>query len=123
MAAIIRGGRHPFSGLADGVDVCKYAFMRTTIMFDPALMRHAKARSAERGESLKALLTRALASELALPQTAAGRTRARLPLFGASTGTAVTLTNADLEQALTDADVEGLGVPARQSPGRARTRR
>jgi hypothetical protein len=97
--------------------------MRTTIMFDPALMRHAKARSAERGESLKALLTRALASELALPQAAPGRTRARLPLFGGTSGPAVSVSNADLEQALADADAEGFGLRGRQATGRTRAQR
>ncbi|MSO48303.1 MAG: hypothetical protein EXQ49_00125 [Acidobacteria bacterium] len=97
--------------------------MRTTVMFDAALMRHAKARSAERGESLKALLSRALASELALPQAAPGRIRARLPLFGAASGPAVAVTHANLEQALADADAEGIGLRSQQSIGRARARR
>ncbi|MBK9239436.1 MAG: hypothetical protein IPL75_04055 [Acidobacteria bacterium] len=97
--------------------------MRTTVMFDTALMRHAKARSAERGESLKTLLSRALASELALPQSARGRTRARLPLFGAATGPAVAATNASLEQALANADAEGVSPRSSPSTGRARARR
>lgn len=92
-------------------------------MFDPALMRSAKARSAERGESLKSLLSRALAAELALPQTAPSRAKVRLPLFGAATGPAVNVTNANLEQALADADAEAMRLPARSSTGRARARR
>ena len=97
--------------------------MRTTVMFDPTLMRSAKARSAERGESLKTLLSRALAAELALPQASPSRARARLPLFGATTGPSVSVTNADLEQALADADTEALGLPVRSATGRARARR
>jgi hypothetical protein len=92
-------------------------------MFDPVLMRSAKARSAERGESLKTLLSRALAAELALPQTAPGRARARLPLFGAPTGPSVRVSGADLEQALADADAEGLELPARAPARKVRARR
>ncbi len=91
-------------------------------MFEPALMRSAKARSAERGESLKTLLSRALAAELALPPTAPARVRARLPLFGGVSGPTVRLTNADLEQALADADAEAAQLPARPSTGRTRAR-
>lgn len=92
-------------------------------MFDPALMRAAKARSAERGESLKTLFSRALAAELALPQAEPRRARVRLPLFGTPAGAPVTVTNADLEQALAGADAEALGLPTRATPARARTRR
>src|SRR2546423_11622465 len=43
---------------------CFYAFMRTTVDFPGDLVRRAKARAAARGESLKTLLTRAVASEV-----------------------------------------------------------
>jgi hypothetical protein len=79
--------------------------MRTTVMFPPDLMRAAKARSGELGESLKTLLTRALAAELAhAPSTRTKAGRVALPLFGASDGPTVHLSNADLEHALADAD-------------------
>jgi hypothetical protein len=79
--------------------------MRTTVEFSPALMRAAKARSAERGESLKVLLIRAVTAELGgHPATAAARTRVTLPLFGAATGARVNPSSADLEQALADSD-------------------
>ena len=64
---------------------CLYAFMRTTIMFAPQLMRAAKAKSAERGESLKALLTRAVEAELGRNAPAASaRARVTLPMFGSA---------------------------------------
>lgn len=79
--------------------------MRTTVELPPELLRAAKARAAESGESLKALLTRAVSAEL---HTAADlprrRSRVQLPLFG-SKGPRVSLTNADLEQALAETDL------------------
>jgi hypothetical protein len=79
--------------------------MRTTVMFAPDLLRAAKARSAERGESLKALLTRAVEAELGREAAAdpGARQRVGLPLFGGA-GAAARLSNADLERALADAD-------------------
>jgi hypothetical protein len=78
--------------------------MGTTVELPPELMRAAKARAAETGESLKTLLTRAVAAELhAQPEDTGRSTKVRLPLFG-SAGRKVTLTNADLERALADAD-------------------
>lgn len=45
-----------------------YAFIRTTVMLSPELMRAAKARAAERGETFKDLLTRAVRKELGVPK-------------------------------------------------------
>ncbi len=102
--------------------MCLDAFMRTTVEFAPALMRAAKARSAERGESLKTLLTRAVAAELGVVRVAsADRPRVVLPLFGASTGPRVSPSNADLERALADADAAQ--VPPRQASNRSRRRK
>jgi len=98
--------------------------MRTTVELPPDLMRAAKARSAESGESLKTLLTRAVAAEL---DTHVARrnpnARVVLPLFGAAAGPRVRLSNADLERALADADVAALplSVPPRTS-GKPRRR-
>jgi hypothetical protein len=92
--------------------------MRTTVELPPDLLRTAKARSAERGESLKSLLARAVAVELG--RTAGGdgpRPRVRLPLFGAATGARADPSNADLERALGEADAR---VSRRMAPGRAR---
>jgi hypothetical protein len=89
--------------------------MRTTIVLPPALLRAAKSRSAERGESLKALITRAVAAELAAPQDLQARAaRVSLPLFGDPQGAKVRLTNRDLAEYLAAADAE------RVAPGRAR---
>jgi hypothetical protein len=96
--------------------------MRTTVELPPDLMRAAKARSAESGESLKTLLTRAVAAELDT-HVARRNQKARvvLPLFGAAAGPRVRPSNADLERALADADVATLPAPARAS-GKSRRR-
>jgi hypothetical protein len=74
--------------------------MRTTVEMPPELMRQAKARAAARGESLKTLLTRAVASELGKsPQPDAGM-RVRLPLFGNPKGKPVDISNEDIARAL-----------------------
>jgi len=79
--------------------------MRTTVELPPDLMRAAKARSAESGESLKALLTRAVAAELgSRPVRPGARERVTLPLFGAVSGRRARPSNVDLERALADAD-------------------
>jgi hypothetical protein len=97
--------------------------MRTTVELPPELMRAAKARSAESGESLKTLLTRAVAAELEAHVVRRGpKTRVSLPLFGASGGTRMRLSNADLERALADADIAALPLPASSKPRRLRGR-
>jgi hypothetical protein len=79
--------------------------MRTTIEFPPAVMRAAKARSAELGESLKVLLTRAVTAELGnQPMATTRRTRVTLPLFGSAQRPRVNVSNADLERALAGTD-------------------
>ncbi|MBI2203497.1 MAG: hypothetical protein HYU41_06575 [Candidatus Rokubacteria bacterium] len=69
----------------------------------PELLRRAKSRAAARGESLKALLTRAVAAELdrdAAPR--ASPERVSLPLFGDSTGRVVNVTSGAIARALAD---------------------
>jgi len=87
-------------------------------------MRAAKARSAESGESLKTLLTRAVAAELethAIRRTQ--KTRVVLPLFGAADGRRARPSNADLERALADADAAALPrAGASRVSGKARRR-
>ena len=97
--------------------------MRTTVMFPPDLMRVAKARSAELGESLKTLLTRALTTELGhhMP-TRSKPARVALPIFGSAGGPLVTLSNTDLERALADADAAAAAGP-RQKATRSRASR
>ena len=95
--------------------------MRTTVELPPDLLRAAKARSAESGESLKTLLTRAVAAELETPVARRGqKARVSLPLFGALEGPRVRPSNADLERALADADVAAL--PLSKPPKRSRRR-
>lgn len=81
--------------------------MRTTVELPPYLMRAAKARSAERGESLKALLTRAVEAEVGVHAKAGpARKRVTFPMFGDPNGPKVNLTNAALEQFMIDDEVE-----------------
>jgi hypothetical protein len=98
--------------------------MRTTVELPPDLMRAAKARSAESGESLKTLLTRAVAAELDTQVVRRSqKTRVTLPLFGGSAGPRVRPSNADLERALADADIAALPRAVRSAPASSRGRR
>jgi hypothetical protein len=81
--------------------------MRTTIDMPDALMRAAKARAAERGESLKDLVNRALAHELGLPSAPKRKTgRVAFPLIAHDAVPAVLVTNDDIAAALEAEDVE-----------------
>jgi hypothetical protein len=96
--------------------------MRTTVELPPDLMRAAKARSAESGESLKALLTRAVAAELGTSAVRRGSSaRVSLPLFGSADGARVQVTNEALERALAGDDAAHAGQ-ASKSPRRGRAR-
>jgi hypothetical protein len=78
--------------------------VRTTVELPVDLLRAAKARSAESGESLKSFLTRAVAAELeTFEKRPRPRGRVTLPLFGGS-GPRVRPTSASLERALADDD-------------------
>jgi hypothetical protein len=81
--------------------------MRTTIDVPDALMRAAKARAADRGESLKDLMNRALAHELGLPSGPKRKTgRVTLPLIARDAAPAVLVTNDDIATALEAEDIE-----------------
>ena len=81
--------------------------MRTTVDVPDALMRAAKARAADRGESLKDLVNRALAHELGLPSVPKRKTgRVTLPLVARDAAPAVHVTNDDIATALEAEDVE-----------------
>jgi hypothetical protein len=81
--------------------------MRTTIDMPDVLMRAAKTRAAERGESLKDLVNRALAHELGLPGTPKRKTgRVTLPLIASDAAPAVLVTNDDIAAALEADDIE-----------------
>jgi hypothetical protein len=81
--------------------------MRTSIDMPPTLMRAAKARAAEQGESLKDLVTRAVAHELGLPATSKGKAgRVTLPLIARDATPAILVTNEDIADAFDAEDVE-----------------
>jgi hypothetical protein len=81
--------------------------MRTTIDLPDTLMRAAKARAAEHGESLKDLVNRALVHELGLPSVLKRKTgRVALPLIARDATPAVLVTNDDIADALEAEDVE-----------------
>lgn len=81
--------------------------MRTTIDMPPTLMRAAKARAAEHGESLKDLVNRAVAHEVGLPATPEGkRGRVSLPLIARDARPTVLVTNEDIADAFDAEDVE-----------------
>jgi hypothetical protein len=81
--------------------------MRTTIDMPSTLMRAAKARAAEHGESLKDLVTRAVAHEVGLPADPKGKTgRVTLPLIARDATPTVLVTNDDIEDAFGADDVE-----------------
>ena len=89
--------------------------MRTTVELPASLLRQAKARAAQRGETLKALLTRAVVAELGHSHERSARARVDLPLLGKAGGAPpVSLTAADLERALADGEA--------MRAGRGRTR-
>lgn len=79
--------------------------MRTTVEFPSELFRQAKARAASRGESLKALITRAVAAEIGAEHRGHAGGRMTLPLFGNPRGRRVDLSASDLARALADEDV------------------
>ena len=90
--------------------------MRTTVELPPELMREAKARAAARGESLKTLLTRAVATELGRSRNLQeSTTRVRLPLFGNPKRKQVDVTPEDISRALAEDDA--------MAAGRAKNRR
>jgi hypothetical protein len=81
--------------------------MRTTIDMPPTLMRAAKAQAAERGESLKDLVSRAVAHELGLPSAAKAKTgRVTLPLIGGEAAPEVLVTSEDIASAFEAEDIE-----------------
>ena len=81
--------------------------MRTTVDLPPALMRAAKARAAEEGETLKDLVNRAVAREVGLPATPREKAgRVTLPLIARDARPAVLVTNDDIADAFDAEDAE-----------------
>ena len=79
--------------------------MRTTVELPLDLFRKAKSRAAARGESLKTLLTRAVAAEVGQAPETAVRQRMVLPTFGDPNGPKVKLSGKDIARILDDEDV------------------
>lgn len=70
------------------------------------LMQAAKIRAAERGETLKDLVSRAVAKELRVPAPSSRSGRVSLPLVGRGANPSVNVTNADIEAALQAEDID-----------------
>jgi hypothetical protein len=84
--------------------------MRTTIDLPPALMRAAKARAAEEGETLKDLVNRAVAREVGIPATPREKAgRVTLPLIARDARPTVLVTNDDIADAFAAEEVERFG--------------
>ena len=79
--------------------------MRTTVELPADLFRKAKSRAAARGESLKTLLTRAVAAEVDQARETKAGQRMVLPTFGDPNGPKVKLTGKDIARILDDEDV------------------
>ena len=90
--------------------------MRTTLDVPADLFRRAKARAAARGESLKTLLTRAVAAEVGQDHGSAAPRRMTLPLFGNPKGPPVDLRASDLARALADEDAVRVDRRRRRRP-------
>lgn len=87
---------------------CYYVFMRTTVDLPDELMRKAKMRSAERGESLKEMFVRIVEREVSSPGLQGSRGRMQLPLVRGSGKPAAAISNADIAEILDDEDMENL---------------
>jgi hypothetical protein len=84
--------------------------MRTTIDLPPTLMRAAKARAAEEGETLKDLVNRAVAREVGLPATPREKAgRVTLPLIARDARQTVLVTSDDIADAFDAEEVERFG--------------
>lgn len=80
--------------------------MRTTVELPPELMRAAKARAAEEGESLKDWFTSAVARALGRSPGAGASPPRPWPVFGRPRTRKVRVTNAMLAEAQAGEDVE-----------------
>lgn len=83
--------------------------MRTTMELPDELLRAAKSRAAEHGETLKDFLSRAVANELGSAPVSGQGTRVHLPLVGSTRPGEVDLTNAEIEAIFAAEDAEKFG--------------
>jgi len=83
--------------------------VRTTVVLPPELLRAAKVRASQQGETLKELITRAVDREVA-ERPRSGNRKLVLPLIGrADDPNTVDVTNADIHSALEADDTERYG--------------
>ncbi|MGO1193354.1 MAG: hypothetical protein ACTMHH_05705 [Nesterenkonia sp.] len=84
--------------------------MRTTVDIPDELMRKAKVRSAEQGETLKELFVRVLEREVSTSVASRGFGEVQLPLVGQKGDSPAvrSLTNAQIEDLLTHSDAQGV---------------
>lgn len=89
--------------------------MRTTVDLPTPLFRQVKARAAERGETLRQLLTRAVEAELGhlQPNRASPPARVKLPLIRHRGGPSIRVTNQDLARFEEEDDVDRYKRPLR----------
>ena len=83
--------------------------MRTTVELPNNLMRAAKSRAAERGESLKDFFARAVAGELGSFATGGLNRRVELPLIASKGSSKSVVTNNDIEELFAAEDSEKYG--------------
>jgi plasmid stability protein len=82
--------------------------MRTTVDIDDDVLRTAKVRAAEHGESLKTLIERAVRREVGEPRSPGQRVR--LPLVGTAGGPEVDVSGADIADLEADDDIRRYGA-------------
>ena len=85
--------------------------MRITVDLPDELIRAAKARAAESGESLKDLFARALAKEIGRRSPASSSRRVTLPLIARDAAPSVAVSNDEIAEALAAVDAELYGNP------------
>lgn len=84
--------------------------MRTTIDMPDDLMQAAKVKAAEHGESLKDLVSRAVAHEVSVPARPRKSGRVSLPLVGREGEPAIAVSSDDIQAAFDAEDVERYGA-------------
>lgn len=82
--------------------------MRTTVDLPDDLMRKAKSRSAQRGETLKQMFVRLVEKEVGADSSPAPRRRVSLPLVPAKDEAAIELSNQQIAELLDQDDAEHL---------------
>lgn len=84
--------------------------MRTTVDLPDELMRKAKIRSAERGESLKDMFVRIVEREVSAHPVRGSEQRMQLPLLGEGKPGSVAISNQDIAEIFDRDDAEHLNL-------------